>query len=502
MPGIHLINPDADYPSYHTAEAFAAAGEPGCTQVADLSIATVAAIVPPGWEVRITDQAITPVDMSWRPDFVGITGKISQRRHMYALAAAFRARGSTVLIGGSFASLSPDDVRPHADILVTGEIEGIAPALFADLAAGTWRDRYDGGFADVTLSPVPRWDLYPLDRAMMGAIQTSRGCPFQCEFCDVIQYQGRKQRHKHADQVLAELDALYARGVRHVFLADDNFTVHRRRAQTVLAALAAWNRAHRDDPVRFITQASMDAARDPDLLAACVDAGLDRLFVGIETINEASLRETSKPQNLLQPVADAVDAIVRRGIAVQAGIIVGFDHDDPGIFERLFDFFQASPLPDLAIGSLVAPQATPLYDRLGREGRLLGEAWNVAANSPFATNIQPRGMTRDQLLRGLEWLCDETYRAVHFERRMLNFIERFGESAVGVRHLRVDNDRMRIFRRAITLIRADGPEGAAMLTRVLRAATAKPATLPSVVAFLCRYAQFRHFLSRPTVDAA
>ena len=448
-------------------------------------------------------QALAPVDMSWRPDFVGITGKISPRGHMYALAAAFRARGSTVLIGGSFASLSPDDVRPHADILVTGEIEGIAPAIFADLAAGRWRDRYDGGFADVTLSPVPRWDVYPLDRAMMGAIQTSRGCPFQCEFCDVIQYQGRKQRHKHVAQVLAELDALYAGGVRHVFLADDNFTVHRRRAQTVLAALADWNARHRDDPVRFITQASMDAARDPDLLAACVTAGLDRLFVGIETINEASLRETSKPQNHLQPISGAVDAIVSRGIAVQAGIIVGFDHDDPGIFERLFEFFQASPLPDLAIGSLVAPpQATPLYDRLGREGRLLGEAWNVAANSPFSTNIVPRGMTRDQLLRGLEWLCDEAYRPVHFERRMLNFIDRFGESAVGARHLQVDNARMQIFRRAIALIRAQGPDAAAMLTNVLRAATAKPATLPSVVAFLCRYAQFRHFLSSGVKHAA
>src|SRR5262249_48298108 len=156
--------------------------------------------------------------------------------------------------------------------------EELAAKLFADLAAGTWADRYEGNRPDFRRTPLPRWDLYPLDRASSGAVQTSRGCPFECEFCDVIQYQGRKQRHKDSEQVLAELDQLYAGGCRRVFLVDDNFTVHRRRAYALLRDIAGWNAAHADDPVRFWTQASLDVARDPEMLRACAAAGLITMF--------------------------------------------------------------------------------------------------------------------------------------------------------------------------------------------------------------------------------
>src|SRR3954462_12369133 len=174
MPSIYIINPASAAPGYHTSEAFADE-QGGWAQVADLAVATVAALVPGDWTVRLTDEAVSPADLTFEADFVAITGKVSQRRRMIELASEFRRRGRTVLIGGSFASLNPEDMRPHADILVTGEIEQRAPKLFGALAAGAWSSHYEGGQADLSSSPIPRWDLYPTDRAMLGALQTTRG---------------------------------------------------------------------------------------------------------------------------------------------------------------------------------------------------------------------------------------------------------------------------------------------------------------------------------------
>ena len=493
MPSIHIINPAASSPGYHTAEAFADA-HGGWTQVADLSVATVAALAPSGWEVRVTDESIEPVDLEAPADFVALTGKVTQRARMIELAAEFRRRGRTVLIGGSFASLSPDDMRPHADVLVTGELEQLAPQLFSDLAAGRFGDRYDGGQADIRVSPVPRWDLYPTGRALAGALQTTRGCPFSCEFCDVIQYQGRKQRHKDVDQVLTELSALHAAGFRDVFLVDDNFTVHRRRAREVLEALSRWNAEHAEDPVRFLTQASLDVARDDDLLDRCRAAGLRSLFVGVETMNADSLRETGKRQNLLLPMAEALSRIVGKGITVQAGIIVGFDHDGPAIFDEMLAFLQDSPLPNVSLGVLTAPAATDLHRRLAREGRLLGEIWEATAGNPFETNILPARMSRDELLTGARDLARELYRAERYERRMLNLIERYpgGEDRPPPRR-GAQNGR----RQALELLRrvaGRGSREAEMVGTVLREAARKPAILPSVMHLLGRYEQARFML--------
>jgi radical SAM superfamily enzyme YgiQ (UPF0313 family) len=493
MTSILIVNPAADEPSYYSYEVLDGP-DGGWVQVADLTIATLAAFVPEGWAIRLAEEAVHPVDLEAEVDFVAITGKVTQRGRMIALAEAFRRRGRTVLIGGPFATLSPDDMRPHADILVTGEMEELAPRLFADLAAGSWRDSYDGGRADVRLAPLPRWDLYPVDRAQLGALQTTRGCPFSCEFCDVIQYQGRKQRHKDLGQVLRELDGLYAAGFRNVFLVDDNFTVHRSRAREVLDAIAAWN-AERDDPVSFLTQASLDIARDDDMLERCRAAGLTTLFMGVETINEDSLRETGKKQNLLMPMLEAVDRIVGHGIGVHAGIIVGFDHDGPGTFAALRDFFAASPLPELGIGVLTAPQATDLYRRLDREGRLSGPIWETAAQGPFATNVIPLRMSREALLEGTQALARWAFSPDVYEGRMMNFIERFGgESRRPARAAGPARPRNRNFLRLMGIVSALGEAEARMVKTVLRAAAAKPATLPSVLYFLGHYAQARFYL--------
>lgn len=491
MPSIYIINPASNAPGYHTAEAFADA-DGGWTQVADLSIVTVAALVPGDWRVRLVDEALSPVDLSDESDFIAITGKVSQRKRMIELASEFRRRGRTVMIGGSFASLNPDDMQPYADVLVTGEIEQFAPQLFKELATGRWKTRYDCGQADMTSCPLPRWDLYPAHRAMAGALQTTRGCPFNCEFCDVIQYQGRKQRHKTISQVAAELANLYAHGFRDVFLVDDNFTVHRRWAREVLDLLIDWNEKHADDPVRYLTQASLDVAKDSDLLAQCRAAGLRTLFMGVETTNEESLKETGKKQNLLMPMADALNRIVENGIAVEAGVIVGFDHDGPDIFETLLEFFQASPLPDLSVGVLTAPAKTDLYKRLAREGRIIGDAWQTSAGSPFETNILPARMDRETLLRGTNDLAALLYRPDMYERRLLNLIERYGEADTGLvsRAPRDASGRRRAFD-MLRRISARGSREAAMINNVLRQASRKPTVLAAVLHFLVRYEQAR-----------
>ena len=203
---IYIINPASDFPNYVSAEILAASGFAAGTAMADAAAATVAALASKDFQVSICDEYISPIDFDHTADWVAITGKVNQRRRMVAVADEFRRRGKRVVIGGPYASLSPAHLRAHCDVLVSGEVEEIAAELFADLSRGNPRDSYIGDKPDISRSPIPRWALYPNDRALMGTLQTSRGCPFECEFCDVIQDLGRKQRHKPIANVLAELD--------------------------------------------------------------------------------------------------------------------------------------------------------------------------------------------------------------------------------------------------------------------------------------------------------
>ncbi|WP_198598265.1 radical SAM protein [Mangrovicella endophytica] len=497
MPSIHIVNPAATFVSYATSDALPDNDGRHWTFTANLAVTTVAAMVPAGWDIRITDEQIEPIDFEFATDFVAITGQITQRRRIAELAGIFRGLGRTVLIGGPFATLDPEFVRPHADILVTGELEELAPRLFADLEAGSWQPSYDGGRADIRLSPLPRWDLYPVDRAETGALQTTRGCPFDCEFCDVIQYQGRKQRHKTVEQVIAELDQLYAYGFRQTFLVDDNFTVHRQFARTTLQAFIEWNERHADDPMRFTTQASLDIARDDEMLALCAAAGLRVLFMGIETINDASLRETNKKQNLLMPTLDAVRKIASHGISMRASFIVGFDHDDASIFGHLYEFLQASPLLDLSVGALTASKATRLYARLKKEGRLLEGLWE----RPYAVNFMPARMSPEELSAGVRKLTEDLFAPAAVEQRMLNLIELYGpDPSVLKRRAGAGGARGRMALKLIAGISSRGPAEAQMVSNVLSAANRKPEALPAILSFFSSYAKVRHYMDRE--DAA
>jgi radical SAM superfamily enzyme YgiQ (UPF0313 family) len=458
---------------------------------------TVAAFVPSDFEITVCEESVTPVDFSKQVDFVGLTGKNTQWHRMREIAREFRARGVCVVIGGPFASLDPDTVRPHCDVLVRGEIEEIAEGLFADLWAGSWKSEYVGTKPDLNRSPLPRWDLYPNGAALSGTVQTSRGCPFDCEFCDVIEYLGRKQRHKSIPQVLAELDQLYRLGYRSVFLADDNFTVYRARAKALLAALADWNGRQPDGPMRFTTQVSIDAAGDPELLRMCADAGIAQVFIGIETPNEEALRIAKKRQNLKRDLAAEIQRFVEHGICVEAGMVVGFDGDDARIFQRQHEFAMDCPVPVFALYALLAPTATPLFARLKKDGRLVDdhEIASDGAAGPWSTNVVPLGMSRSELRQGIRWLARSLYTPEAFEARVTRLLDSYGAAyksslsgRPGMSTRPVDTDAVALAFRVSEL----GSAEEAMVRRLFRRIQQQPEAAFNVISVLARYAQIRH----------
>ena len=493
---LYLINPTTDFATYFSAEFYAGRGHRPATLIADLAITTLAAMAPSDFDCFICDENISSVDFDAPVDFVGITGKITQWDRMKAISKEFRERGKTVLIGGPYASLQPEIVRPHCDILVQGETEEIFAELCADLINGCAKSEYVGGRPDLTHCALPKWDAYRNERAIMGSVQTSRGCPFECEYCDVIQYVGQKQRHKPIAQVLAELDEVFRCGYRSAFLADDNFTVHRSRAKELLAALRDWNERRSQGRFRFATQVSIDAAKDEELLEMCAAAGLSQVFIGIETPNEDSLRESKKRQNVGFNLVERIERFLEHGISVIGGMIVGFDSDGPDIFERQYEFAMATPIPVFSVGALVAPAATPLYHRMAQDGRLRPDGSEVAA-MPWNTNIMPYQMTHEELLRGIRRLSNRLYSPRAFGERILRFVEIFGKRqqrqrskrSVDFRNLRpVEFEGLDLF---LALV-AQGRDETEMWSTIRKALAKRPAVAEFVVPMLVQYSQIRY----------
>jgi hypothetical protein len=390
--------------------------------IAAAGIVTVAAYFDEGFDIRLCDELIEDVDFDDPSDVIGISMNVAQVSRGMEIARRFRAMGRTVIMGGAHVSLAPDVFHGEADCLVVGEFEAIGPEVVADLREGRLKPRYDGPKADLSQTRIPRWDLYRNERAVAGVVQTSRGCPFECNFCDVIQYLGRVQRHKPPERVIDELQVLHGLGYRYVQLSDDNFTVYRRRTRALLEALAAWNGREGREPVQFVTQASVDIARDDGLLDLCNEAGVRDIFIGIETSSEEALKESKKRQNLHQDLVQQCTKVVSAGVSVTSGMMVGFDSDDLGCFERQFKFGMSLPVVMLRVTVLVAPLATPLYAQLKADGRLVSEATDEwRQGSALWTNFVPCNMTRQQLAEGAIWLVESLMEPDNVIRRFQQF---------------------------------------------------------------------------------
>ncbi len=405
---IYLIAPISRSADDGTLENAISTPQSQYALLASAGIASIAGWFPKDLDIRLCDEIVEDVDFDYEADIVGLSINVSQMERGLEIAREFRRRGRKVVIGGPHVSLAPHLFQGEADHLVIGEFEPIADRFIKDLTAGLLAPKYHGGQADLAKMPVPRWDIYPNSKTLAGVIQTSRGCPFECNFCDVIQYVGRKQRHKPADSVIAEANTLYKFGYRHIMLSDDNFTVYRRRSMDLLKEISKWNGCDNRDPVSFSTQASIDLARSPELLKACNDAGLRMIFVGIETDNEVALEAAGKRQNLRIDPRVEVEKIVAAGISVRAGIMVGFDSDDLTCFERQFVFAQSLPVALFNVSALVAPISTPLYDEMKKAGRIIEEeAGATTVSSSALSNLIPVQMTREQLAQGRMWLKNE-----------------------------------------------------------------------------------------------
>lgn len=493
---IGLINPAVDFPTYFGGELFEANGWEPAEIVADLTLPSVAGMIPSDFEIKFCNQNTQKVDFDWDVDYVALTGKVSQQGHMFRIADEFRRRGKTVVIGGPFASLSPEVVREHCDVLVKGELENIAEELFSDLRVGDYKEEYEGDRPDLAITPPPRWDLYDNRRTLMGSVQTSRGCPFQCEFCDVIPYVGRQQRHKPIDNILRELDLLYDIGYRQVFFADDNFSSSRKFAKDLLGTLADWNARKTEGRMGFMTELSIDAAKDAEMVEAIAASGMTKIYMGIESPNLEGLKETKKRQNLGGDLVEMVHRFYERGISVFAGMIVGFDADRTNIFEWQYEFAMQTSIPIFTLGTLVAPDATPLLERMQKADRVLEQSTSVTA-APWTTNIQPLHMTLEEQIQGMQWLCNSLYDPDAFGQRIVDLVDKLQDPPNpesfdknwGGYH--IDNLRMDVQMVMVRLSKR-GDKEVRMLSNVRKALARKPEVTSIIMPMLLSYAQARH----------
>jgi radical SAM superfamily enzyme YgiQ (UPF0313 family) len=344
-----------------------------------LGLVTVAAILPQTWEFKLIDhnvRAVTEAEWDWA-DLVILSAMIVQKPDFLAQIQEAKRRGKKVAVGGPYATALPQEAATSgADYLILDEGEITLP-LFIDAIeqgkpAGTFRS--DGQKPDVTTTPVPRFDLLEFDAYDSLSVQFSRGCPFQCEFCDIIVLYGRKPRTKTPEQLLAELERLYELGWRRsLFMVDDNFIGNKRNVKLMLRALKPWMAEH-NYPFRFNTEASVDLANDQEMMDLMVECNFNAVFLGIETPDEESLALTQKFQNTRDSLSDSVEKIVQSGLRVMAGFIIGFDGEQAGAGDRIVRFVEKTTIPTAMFSMLQALPDTALEHRLRKEGRLLDQA--------------------------------------------------------------------------------------------------------------------------------
>jgi radical SAM superfamily enzyme YgiQ (UPF0313 family) len=368
-----------------------------------LGLATLAAMCPKGWEVEIVDENVESIPLSPNADIIGICGMGTQFSRQKELLTYYKKEGYFVIAGGSYASLCPEKYESLADTVIAGEAEYIWKEFCRDFEKGNAKRLYhETGIVAMTDSPVPRFDLLKLEKYQRMSLQFSRGCPFNCEFCDIIVMFGRKPRTKSLEQVGKELDMLRKLNVNKVFFVDDNFIGNKQTAKDLLKFLIDYQKKH-GCRFNFGTEVSLNIAHDDELLELFRTANFEWVFIGIESPDEESLKETKKFQNTNQDILSSIRKIYSKGIEVFAGFIIGFDNDTMDTFDIQYRFIKESGIQTAMVGLLTALPKTPLYERLKKEGRLIHDA-NEADNTKLGTNIIPKQMGYDEMLSGYRML--------------------------------------------------------------------------------------------------
>jgi len=373
-----------------------------------LGLLTVAAMLPPKWDKRLVDlnvRRLTRKDLQWA-DCAFVSAMTIQRESVRKVLVQCKEMGVTTVAGGPLFASEYEDF-PEVDHFVLNEAEVTLPLFLQDLERGCPQRLYQTSeFPDITTTPTPLWELVDFSKYASMSIQFSRGCPYDCDFCNVTALFGHRCRTKTVNQIIAELDALCAQGWRDsVFFVDDNFIGNKGfLKRKLLPALIEWQKGRAGIP--FHTEVSINLADDDELMRMMADAGFDQVFIGIETPDEDSLAECSKKQNKNRNLLEDVKRIQRAGLQVQGGFIVGFDNDTPAIFQRQIDFIQKSGIVTAMVGLLQALPGTKLYERLKSEGRLVGEVSGDNVNG--MTNIIPK-MDIEALREGYRAVLEHIY---------------------------------------------------------------------------------------------
>jgi len=423
MADIVIINPRFDISFWGLEHCMPLFGKRANLPVACLTL--LAALAPDHHDVTLIDENVEDIDFDrlGRADLVCLTGMSIQGRRLIEILEEVKSRGVMAVVGGPMATVEPESLEGLADVIFIGEADETWPEFLSDWERGCHKSRYEQQEkTDVTKLPLPRIDLLKTNRYMFGSLQISRGCPFTCEFCDIIVTFGRRPRLKASEQVLAELEAFQRAGLKIIFVVDDNLIGNKKAIKTVLRDIIRWQQ-ERAYPLTLFTEASLDLAEDEELMELMGLANFQSVFIGIETPNEDSLRETKKHQNV-RPNAgtllERVHRVQQHGIDVWCGMIVGFDHDDPSIFSVMPKFLAEARISAALIGMLHAIPTTPLYDRLKEAGRLNDDE----ASERYGTNVIPLGMSREQLRDGFVDVMQSAYTPdAYFERLDSLFID-------------------------------------------------------------------------------
>jgi radical SAM superfamily enzyme YgiQ (UPF0313 family) len=405
-----------------------------------LGLLTVAAMLPGDWEKRLVDMNVSPLsdeDIGWA-DYVFLSAMVVQGDSAREVIARCNELNTGVVAGGPLFTTGHEDFA-GVDHFVLGEAEVTLPRFLADLDKGCPQHIYASvERPDISRTPVPMWSLINMKHYSAMSLQYSRGCPFDCDFCDIIVLNGHKPRTKGSQQTVDELEALYRRGWRgSLFIVDDNFIGNRKKLKTeTLPAMIAWSK-QKKYPFTFFTEASINLADDDDLMELMAEAGFNRVFVGIETPNEDSLVECNKMQNRNRDLAASVKKIQNRGFEVQGGFIIGFDSDPISIFKRQINFIQKTGIATAMVGLLNAPNGTKLQKRLKKENRLLDNF--TGDNTDFSINFIPK-MKYETLVAGYKNVLDTIYSPRHYYERVVTLLKEYKpRKTAGISQLRFNH---------------------------------------------------------------
>ena len=392
-----------------------------------LGALTVAAMLPQEWEKKLVDMNATPLtdeDIKWA-DYVFISAMVVQMKSAREVIGRCKKLETNIVAGGPLFTAGYEEFE-EVDHLVLDEAEVTLPPFLEDLEKGCAKHIYTSKERpDIEKTPLPLWSLLDLKKYSTMSIQYSRGCPYNCEFCDIIILNGNKPRTKSKDQILAEFDALYNRGWRDgVFVVDDNFIGNKRKLkEEILPAIIEWQK-ERKYPSMLLTEASINLADDEELLRLMVAAGFETVFIGIETPNEESLAECNKHQNRGRDLVASVKKIQNHGLQVQGGFILGFDSDPASIFKSQINFIQGSGIVTAMVGLLNAPPGTRLYQRLKKENRLLDNNYISGDNTDCSMNFIPK-MDRETLINGYQHIMSTIYSPKQYYKRVRIFLKEF-----------------------------------------------------------------------------